>query len=86
MGQAFYSAQRLKTIVREMRTDTDRHDLQPHHLANGLIEACRRRNDMEGMKFWRGVWIELMSDDYLQTQPKSPRSKKLHPHSGRLGR
>lgn len=74
MGQAFYSAQKLRNIVHEMRVDAERHDLQPHHLANGLIEACRRRSDIEGMKFWRGVWIELMTDDYLHMQPKSPGS------------
>ena len=86
MGQAFYSAQRLKTIIREMRTDAERHDLQPHHLANGLIEACRQRNDLEGMKFWRGVWIELMTDDYLRKQPKGPEANKRRPQSDCLER
>ncbi|HTK85561.1 MAG TPA: hypothetical protein VL625_10805 [Patescibacteria group bacterium] len=86
MGQAFYSAQRLKNIVREMRSEADRHDLQPHHLANGLIEACRQRHDLEGMKFWRGVWIELMTDDYLRTQPKAPGAKKNRLQADRLER
>jgi hypothetical protein len=78
MGKAMYSLAEMPAVVSKLRNEADRYDLQPHHLAAELLDDCRKRNDIEGMKFWRAVWIQIMSDEYLKTQP-NPDKPRRHP-------
>lgn len=70
MGKANYSSAEARAAITRIRSEAQRDELQPHHLAAELMDDCRKNNDIEGMKFWRAVWIQIMSDDYLIAQPK----------------
>lgn len=74
MGKAIYEPADTPAAITRIRDEAQRYDLQPHHLAADLMDDCRKNNDIEGMKFWRAVWIQIMSDDYLIAQPKTKRS------------
>jgi hypothetical protein len=74
MGKAIYSSAEARAAITRIRNEAQFDELQPHHLAAELMEDCRKNNDIEGMKFWRAVWIQIMSDDYLIAQPKTKRS------------
>ncbi len=74
MGKAVYSPREIPETIRKIRGEAQRYDLQPHHLAAELLDDCRKKNDIEGMKFWRAVWIQIMSDDYLLS--RQPRTKR----------
>jgi hypothetical protein len=78
MGKAMYSPAEMPAAITKIRNEAQRYDLQPHHLAAELLDNCRRNNDTEGMKFWRAVWIQIMSDEYLASQRPAKRPRK-HP-------
>jgi len=79
MGKAFYSTGEIPATIRKIRSEAQHYDLQPHHLAAELLDDCRKNNDIEGMKFWRAVWIQIMSDDYLIARRPQTRRPSTHP-------
>lgn len=68
MGKAFYSPSEMQAAVNKLREEAAHNDVQPQHLAADHLEIARQNNDLEGMKFWRGVWIKIMSDEFKQSQ------------------
>ena len=39
-------------------------DCKPFHLAQGKIDECRAAGDEACARFWRSVWIYLVSVEY----------------------
>lgn len=77
MGKAMYAPADMQAAIDTIRSNAEHYDLRPHHIAADLLENCRKNNDIEGMKFWRAVWIRIMSDEYLVSQ-KIPHRRRKH--------
>jgi hypothetical protein len=77
MGQASFTLtpDSVPTTARKLLDAAAHSGAKAHHLAEDKMEECRVTNDMEGMRFWRSVWIHLMSDEYLAVVIQNPRSE-----------
>jgi hypothetical protein len=67
MGNALYPPGDKHATIQKLNSEAEKYKLQPHRLAASFFDNCRKNHDLEGMKFWRGVWIEIMDDDYLKS-------------------
>jgi hypothetical protein len=64
MGQAELSHESVRGVIKNLCEESRASGRKPYHLAYDRLEACRNRNDTEGMRFWRNVWIQLMTEEY----------------------
>jgi hypothetical protein len=78
MGSTIYPPGDVQAAIQKLHDESEQYQLQPHKLAAALLENCRKNNDIEGMKFWRSVWVRIMDDDYLTSLPIPKEQKPKH--------
>lgn len=73
MGQRVYEIEDLVRWVQEVRDDRSSRVL-PYHMALHLQCACRKRLDMEGLKFWAAVAERLERSPVSTGEPGKNKS------------
>jgi hypothetical protein len=69
MGHALIVTIENDPTIQKLKSEAARYGIKPHHLAHDLLNGCRKNDDLEGMRLWRNIWIELMSEEYRLSSP-----------------
>lgn len=83
MGRSIYSGREsIQKAERKVIAAARRKGLQPYQMAQDFLNECISVNDIEGVKFWRSVWVRLMANEYV-TPPESMKPGVWSRGSGR---
>ena len=69
MGQSKYFAESIQKTAAMLVEEAVKSGTKAHHLAQKKIEECQSAADTECMRFWRDVWIYIMSKDPMTGIP-----------------
>jgi hypothetical protein len=61
----------VREIEQRLLETARRKGVKPYRLAQECLDECIRLDDPEQIKFWRSVWLRVMSDEYVVSIPGS---------------